>query len=311
VSVPELTRPRRLAQGDRVAVVAPGGPVPKDRLDRGCAILRRWGLDVVVAPHVTDVHDRLEYLAGTDPDRAADLQSAWLDPSVAGIFCARGGYGVQRILDLLDWSSMRDTDAKVLAGFSDVTALHEAFATQLGVATLHAPMVAARSFVSDEPTAEHLRRTLFEPESVMTLTSPTAETLLPGRSRGVTVGGCVSLLAGEIGTPTARSGVDGGLLVLEDLEEELYRLDRIFTQLLRSGWMNGVAGIALGSWVDCEPADRMRDLVLDRFGVLGVPIVWELGFGHCPSTLTVPLGVPATLDADAATLTMDVPALAR
>jgi muramoyltetrapeptide carboxypeptidase len=311
VSVPELTRPRRLAQGDRVAVVAPGGPVPKDRLDRGCAILRRWGLDVVVAPHVTDVHDRLEYLAGTDPDRAADLQSAWLDPSVAGIFCARGGYGVQRILDLLDWSSMRDTDAKVLAGFSDVTALHEAFATQLGVATLHAPMVAAHSFVSDEPTAEHLRRTLFEPEPVMTLTSPTAETLLPGRSRGVTVGGCVSLLAGEIGTPTARSGVDGGLLVLEDLEEELYRLDRIFTQLLRSGWMNGVAGIALGSWVDCEPADRMRDLVLDRFGGLGVPIVWELGFGHCPSTLTVPLGVPATLDADAATLTMDVPALAR
>jgi muramoyltetrapeptide carboxypeptidase len=311
VSVPELTRPRRLAQGDRVAVVAPGGPVPKDRLDRGCAILRRWGLDVVVAPHVTDVHDRLEYLAGTDPDRAADLQSAWLDPSMTGIFCARGGYGVQRILDLLDWSSMRDTDAKVLAGFSDVTALHEAFATQLGVATLHAPMVAARSFVSDEPTAEHLRRTLFEPESVMTLTSPTAETLLPGRARGVTVGGCVSLLADEIGTPTARSGVDGGLLVLEDLEEELYRLDRIFTQLLRSGWMNGVAGIALGSWVDCEPADRMRDLVLDRFGGLGVPIVWELGFGHCPSTLTVPLGVPATLDADAATLTMDVPALAR
>lgn len=310
MSVPELTRPPRLSPGDRVAVVAPSGPVPKDRLEKGCAILRRWGLEVVVAPHVTDVHDRFAYLAGTDRDRAADLQSAWLDSSVAGIFCARGGYGVQRMLDLLDWSSMRDTDPKVLAGFSDVTALHEAFATQLGVATLHAPMVAAHSFVSDEPTAEHLRRTLFEPESVMTLTSPTAETLLPGRARGVTVGGCVSLLADDIGTPTARSGVDGGLLVLEDLEEELYRLDRIFTQLLRSGWMDGVAGVALGSWAECEPADRMRDLVLDRFGGLGVPIVWELGFGHCPSTLTVPLGLPATLDADAATLTMDVPALA-
>ena len=309
MSVPALNRPRRLSPGDRVAVVAPSGPVPKDRLDKGCAILRRWALEVVVAPHVTDVHDRLEYLAGADLDRAADLQAAWLDPSVAGVLCARGGYGAQRMLDLLDWPAMRSREPKVLAGFSDITVLHEAFAMELGVATLHAPMVAAQSFVSDEPTAEHLRRTLFEPESVMTLTSPTAETLVPGRAQGVTVGGCVSLLAADIGTPTARSGVEGGILVLEDLEEERYRLDRIFTQLLRSGWMDGVAGIALGSWVDCEPADRMRDLVLDRFGGLGVPIVGELGFGHGPSTLTVPLGVPATLDADATTLTMDVAAL--
>ena len=96
--------------------------------------------------------------------------------------------------------------------------------------------------------------------------------------------------------------------MLEDLEEDNYRLDRFLTQLLRAGWFDDVAGIALGSWVDCP--DNVRDLMLDRLGPLGVPIVWELGFGHCSPSLSIPLGVPATLDADAATLTLDQPALA-
>jgi muramoyltetrapeptide carboxypeptidase len=308
VSVPELKRPRRLHPGDRVAVVAPSGPVPKDRLDRGCAILRGWGLDVVVAPHVTDVHDRFTYLAGSDVDRAADLQAAWQDPTIGGVLCARGGYGVQRMLELLDWEAMRSASPKVFAGYSDITALHEAFANIVGVATLHAPMVAAETFVSDEPTAEHFRRTLFQPESATTLSSATAQTLTPGVARGVTVGGCLSLLAAEVGTPTGRPNVAGGILLLEDFDERLYRLDGFLTYLLRSGWLEGVAGIVLGSWDKCE--DGVRDLVLDRLGGLGVPMLWELGFGHGSSNkLTVPLGVPAMLDADAATLTMNVPGL--
>ena len=95
--------------------------------------------------------------------------------------------------------------------------------------------------------------------------------------------------------------------MLEDVEEDNYRLDRFLTQLLRAGWFDDVAGIALGSWVGCP--DNVRDLMLDRLGPLGVPIVWELGFGHCSPSLSIPLGVPATLDADAATLTLDHPAL--
>lgn len=306
--VPELTRPPRLRPGDRVAVVSPSGPVPKDRLDAGCAVLRDWGLDVVLAPHATDVHDRFEYLAGTDADRAADLQSAWLDPSVVGIFCARGGYGVQRMVDLLDWSAMGAVPPKVFVGYSDITGLHEAFATRLGIVTLHAPMVGGRPLVTDERSARLLRTALFEPESALELTSPAAVTLVPGVARGVTLGGCVSLLAAELGSPTARASAAGGILLIEDVEEERYRLDRTFTQLLRSGWLDGVAGIVLGSWYDCE--DGVHDLVLDRFGGLGVPIVGELGFGHGPSSITVPLGVPATLDAGARTLWLAGPALA-
>lgn len=307
MSVPALTRPRRLAAGDRVVVVSPSGPVPKDRLDIGCAILRGWGLDVVVAPHALDVHDRFGYLAGGDADRAGDLQDAWLDPSVAAVLCARGGYGVQRILDRLDWSAMRGVAPKVLAGYSDITALHEAFATRLGVATLHAPMVGAHVFVSDDRTAELFRRTLFEPESVRTLTSPTAHALVPGRARGVTVGGCLGMLAAELGTATGRGSAEGGIVLLEDVDEKAYRVDGYLTHLRRAGWFDGVAGVVLGSWKDCEPVE---DVMRDRLTDLGVPVVSELGFGHGDSSLTVPLGLPATLDADSATLRVDVPALA-
>jgi muramoyltetrapeptide carboxypeptidase len=307
VSVPVLTRPRRLGAGDRVVVVSPSGPVPKDRLDTGCAMLRGWGLDVVVAPHALDVHDRFDYLAGGDADRAGDLQAAWLDPSVAAVLCTRGGYGVQRILDRLDWSAMRGVAPKVLAGYSDITALHEAFATRLGVATLYAPMVGAHAFVTDDRTAELFRRTLFEPESVQTLTSPTAHALVPGMARGVTVGGCLGMLAAEVGTETGHGSARGGIVLLEDVDERAYRIDGYLTHLLRAGWFDGVAGVVLGSWKDCEPVE---DVMLDRLTGLGVPVVSELGFGHGNSSLTIPLGLPATLDADAATLRVDVPALA-
>ncbi|AXI80030.1 S66 peptidase family protein [Peterkaempfera bronchialis] len=305
-----LVRPRRLVPGDRVAVVAPSGTVPADRLELGCGILRSWGLEVEVAPQVPASEPTLRYLAGADADRARDLERAWLDPGIAAVVCARGGYGVQRMVDLLDWEAMRAVPPKAFIGYSDITVLHEAFAVRLGLATLHGPMAASLTFVKDVPTAEHLRRTLLEPDTVRTLTSATAGTLLPGRAHGITAGGCLSLLAAERGTPHARPSFAGAILLLEDVGEDLYRLDRLLTQLLRSGALDGVAGIALGSWAECRPADRIRDLMLDRLGPLGVPVVWELGFGHGPTTLTVPLGVPAVLDADAATLTLDVPALA-
>jgi muramoyltetrapeptide carboxypeptidase len=172
-------------------------------------------------------------------------------------------------------------------------------------------MAAAAVFTRDADTAEHLRRTLFEPESVQLLTSATAECLVPGRARGVTAGGCLSLLAADRGTPFARAGFAGTILLLEDVDEDLYALDRLLTQLLRSGALVGVAGIALGSWQNCRPTlAHIRGLMLERLAPLGVPIVWELGFGHGSSSLTVPLGVPAVLDADAGTLTLEQPALA-
>ncbi|MFD4627877.1 LD-carboxypeptidase [Streptomyces sp. NPDC058475] len=305
-----LTRPARLAAGARVAVVAPSGPVPEERLQAGLDILRGWDLDPVVAPHVLDRHAGFDYLAGTDTDRAADFQAAWCDPDVAAVLCARGGYGAQRMVDLLDWDALRAAGPKVFLGFSDITALHEAFATRMGLATLHGPMVAAVDFLKNARAQEHLRATLFEPESVRTIASAGATPLVPGRARGVTLGGCVSLLAADLGTPHVRARARGGLLLIEDIGEEAYRLDRILTQLLRAGWLDGVAGIALGSWVDCGPYEGLRAVFADRLGGLGVPVVEHFGFGHCEGALTIPFGLGAELDAEAGTLTLDEPALA-
>ncbi|MFG2124479.1 LD-carboxypeptidase [Streptomyces sp. NPDC048710] len=304
----ELVRPTRLAPGARVAVVAPSGPVPEERLQAGLDVLRGWDLDPVVAPHVLDRHGEFAYLAGTDADRAADFQNAWCDPAVDAVLCARGGYGVQRMIDLLDWEAMRAAGPKVFVGFSDITVLHEAFATRLGLATLHGPMAAGIDFIKNERAQAHLRSTLFEPEAVRTLASG-GPALVPGRARGVTLGGCLSLLAADLATPHARPSASGGLLCLEDVGEEPYRLDRYLTQLLRAGWLDGVRGVLLGSWVRCGPYERVRPLLADRLGPLGVPVVEEFGFGHCEGALTVPFGVAAELDADAGTLALDQPAL--
>ncbi|WNI21297.1 LD-carboxypeptidase [Streptomyces sp. ITFR-16] len=308
-----LARPARLRAGARVAVVSPSGPVPADRLEPGLAILRDWGLDAVPMPHVLDVHPDLDYLAGTDAGRARDLQDAWCDPSVDAVICARGGYGAHRMVDLVDWAAMRAAGPKVFVGYSDITVLHEAFALRTGFATLHGPMVGTEAFLKDPRTQESLRATLFEPETVRTPGLDEARALVPGRARGVTYGGCVSLLAADLGTPHARASARGGLLVIEDTTEDPYSLDRILTQLLRAGALVGIAGVACGSWAGCGPYEQVRAVLADRLGPLGVPVVEELGFGHGPTGLTIPLGVTAVLDAPAdggrATLTVEEPAL--
>jgi muramoyltetrapeptide carboxypeptidase len=194
--VKELVRPRRLAPGARVAVVATSGPVSEERLQTGLDVLRGWDLDPVAAPHVLDRHSAFGHLAGADADRAADFQNAWCDPAVDAVLCARGGYGAQRMLDLLDWDALRAAGPKPFIGFSDVTVVHEALATRLGLATLYGPVAAGADFVKNQRAQEHLRATLFAPETVRTLVSG-GTALVPGRARGVTVGGCLCLLAGR------------------------------------------------------------------------------------------------------------------
>jgi len=306
--VKDLVRPSRLAPGARVAVVAPSGPIVEERLQAGLDLLRGWDLDPVAAPHVLDRDPGLGYLAGTDADRAADLQRAWCDPSVDAVLCARGGYGAQRVVDLLDWDAMRAAGPKVFIGFSDSTTLHEAFAVRLGLVTLYGPVAAGADFVKNARTQEHLRATLFAPETVRTLTS-SGTALAPGRARGVTLGGCLSLLATGYGTPHTRAGARGGLLLIEDVAEPPYAVDRALTQLLRTGWLDGVTGVGLGSWDRCGAYEELRPVLADRLGGLGVPVVEELGFGHCEGAVTVPFGVSAVLDADAGTLALDEPAL--
>ena len=298
-------RPRRLREGDVVALIAPSGPVPPEQLDAGASILRSWGLEVREMPHVRDVHPGHTYLAGADEARAEDFSIAWAAPDVRAIVCVRGGYGSHRMTDLVDWSALRSAEPTVLLGYSDVTALQEAVAAWLGVVTLHGPMSATGSFLRSAAAQLHLRTTLFEPESVQVLSPPSARPLVGGTAVGVTTGGCLSVLSMSVGTPTALKA-RGGLVLLEDVNEQAYRIDSYVTHLRRSGWFDGAAGVVLGSWADCEPAEPV---VADVLGDLGVPIVADFGFGHGDDPITMPLGVLAELDADAGRLTLDQPAL--
>lgn len=290
-------------------MIAPAGPPPPELLQAGIDIVRSWGLRVRVGKHVLDRHPTLDYLAGADADRAADLQQAWCDPEVAAVFCVRGGYGCLRMADLVDWPAMAAAGPKVFAGSSDVTVLHELIGERLGLVTLFAPMLATLAFVADEQAQRHFHSTVFEPAAVRVLTRPGAGPLVAGRASGVVVGGNASLLAAGLAARGSGPAPEGAIVLLEDVNEEPYRLDAIITKLLRAGWFDGVAGIALGSWTDCGDLAHVRAMLLDRLGGLGVPVGWELGFGHCAGALTVPLGLVGELDAVAGTLTMRSTAL--
>ncbi|OXM69736.1 S66 peptidase family protein [Amycolatopsis vastitatis] len=297
-------RPPRLRAGDTLALVAPAGPVPAELLEKALPVLHGWGVEVRVGPCVRAEPGTPRYLSAPDAARAAEFTEAWLDPGVRCVMAARGGYGVQRMLDLVDWAALRAAGPKVLAGSSDATALHRAVDVHLGLSTLFAPLPATTLF--DDFAHAHLRQALFEPERNVVLRGGSA--LVPGRASGRLTGGNLSLLAAGLGTPEQGSARDA-VVLLEDVTEHVYRLDRMLTQLLRAGWFAGVRGIVLGSWTSCGDPAQVRALMLDRLGPLGVPIVEEFGFGHVPSSPTLPLGVPVTLDADLGTLTFDSPAL--
>ncbi|MGW4398284.1 S66 peptidase family protein [Amycolatopsis nivea] len=297
-------RPARLSAGDTVALVAPSGPVPQDLLDAALPVLGGWGVKVRIGAGVRASGG--SYLSAPDQARAAEFAEAWLDPEVRCVLAARGGYGTQRMIDLVDWAALRAAGPKVLAGSSDVTALHRAVHTHLGLASLLSPMPASVLF--DEPASEHLRRTLFEPDHARVLRAREPDVVVPGRALGVLVGGNLSLLASGLGT-AEQGSARGGIVLLEDVTESPYRIDRMVTQLLRSGWFDGVRGIVLGSWAACGDPAEVRELLAERLSPLGVPVLSGFGFGHVAGSPTLPLGVSASLDTELGTLTLDSPAL--
>ncbi|ATY12388.1 LD-carboxypeptidase [Amycolatopsis sp. AA4] len=297
-------RPARLSAGDTVALVAPSGPVPQDLLDAALPVLREWGVKVRIGAGVRASGG--SYLSAPDKARAAEFTEAWLDPEVRCVLAARGGYGAQRMLDLVDWAALRAAGPKVLAGSSDVTALHRAVHTHLDLATLLSPMPASVLF--DEDASEHLRRTLFEPDHTRVLRAREPDVVVPGRALGVLVGGNLSLLASGVGT-AEQGSARGGIVLLEDVTESPYRIDRMVTQLLRSGWFDGARGVVLGSWAACGDPAEVRELLAERLSPLGVPVLSGFGFGHVAGSPTLPLGVSASLDTELATLTLDSPAL--
>lgn len=296
----EVRRPRRLLQGDRVAVVAPAGPLDDERLALGTKYLRDWGIEVDVMPSALARHERLPYLAGEDQVRAADFRAAWLDPAYKAVFAGRGGYGVQRLLQHLDVDELAPID-KILIGFSDITALHEAFNAR-GLVTIHSPMAASVGQLRVQESHDRLRDLLFAPETVTDLLAPVgAQTVVPGTAEGRLLGGNVALLAASIGTPTYAP--PAGVVVLEDVGEEGYRVDRLLTQLLRAGWFDQVTGLVVGDFSMDPERDLVADVVRERLAPLGLPMVEGAAIGHEDLNLAIPLGLPVRLDATAGTLT--------
>jgi muramoyltetrapeptide carboxypeptidase len=241
------------------------------------------------------------WLAGTDESRAQELASAWVDGRVRAVFAARGGFGSQRVLDLVDWRAMAQQGPAWLVGYSDVTAVHQAFAARLGVATVHGPVVAGLPTM-DPSAVEALRTLLFDGE-VPTLSGTPGG---GGEAHGPLVGGNLAVLAASAGTAGVHPARDS-VALLEDIAEEPYRLDRLLTQLLRSGWFEGVRAVALGQFTDCGDPEEVRRLLRSRLGPLGVPLVLDLPIGHIDDSRSVVLGRRVTLDGDAGTLAMNDP----
>ncbi|MEV6266014.1 LD-carboxypeptidase [Kribbella sp. NPDC051936] len=298
----DVVVPQRLRSGDRVAVVAPSGRVDAARLDAGLVHLRSWGLEVDVMPSVLAGHERFAYLAADDKARALDLRNAWLDPRYAAVFCARGGYGVQRMIEYVDLDELAAVP-KWFVGFSDITALHEPLNAR-GLVTLHGPMAAAVEQLDTAVGLERLRALLFEPETVTDLLAPVgARTVVAGVAEGPLRGGNLAMLASSVGTPTYAP--PAGVVVLEDVDEAGYRVDRLLTQLLRAGWFDEVTGVVVGDFTGTQ--DRV-EVIAERLEPLGVPMVAGAAIGHEALNLAVPLGLPVRLDATAGVLTPGGPA---
>ena len=302
-----LARPPALRPGDRVAVLSVSSPVGQADLRIGVDTLRFAGLDPVIYPSAQDGGSVRHYLAGDDKLRAGDLRAALTDPSIAGIIFARGGYGAQRTLEAMDWEGLAGLPPKVLAGYSDLTAIQEAVAVRMGWASLHSPMVTSTGDTAHY-SFESLLRTLMRPEQAMEIHYPDAVTVVGGTARGVTLGGNLSLLTSSVGTDTALPA-RGGILMIEEESEADYRIDRMLTQLRRSGHLDGVAGIIGGTFTGCGEPDLIEVILAERLGGLGVPLIAWANVGHGGYFQTFPIGVAAELAADSHTLRLLDPPL--
>lgn len=277
--------------GARVGVAALSGAVDPLRLERGCAALRQLGFEPVPAANLARRND---YLAGTDGERLEAFHRQVADPSLAAILFARGGYGVPRILPALDWELL-GRFPKVYCGYSDLTPFLDQVVRRSRLAALHGPMVAAdlARGLSPEEESSFLAALAGEFPRAFAV----ERFLVEGEAEGPLLGGCLSLLAAVVGTPYAPD-LAGSILLVEDVNERPYRLDRMLTQLLLSGALAGVRGIAVGK-LDLAPDEdpsSLDRLLLDRLGRLGVPVAVGLACGHTPPNLTLPLGLRSRLD---------------
>ena len=297
-----VIRPPPLAPGDVVRVVAPSSAFDQASFEAGLRVLReRLGLR---PRHRTDLTARAGHLAGSDARRLEEWREAVADDEARAIFCARGGYGAMRLLPGIDPAPLLERP-KLLVGFSDVTALH-GLLNRAGLATVHGPVVTQLGRAPAE-ALDHLEALLFgraPPAGPWAAPAPGAgltgvATLRPGRATGPLLGGSLTLLAALCGTPYLPP-LDGAILVLEDVGERPYKLDRTLTQLRLAGALDHLAGVAVGQLTGCDDGDgAAAEVVRGLVRALMVPAIEGLPFGHEDRNLALPLGPRASLVAPA------------
>ncbi len=293
-----------LRAGDAVALVAPAGPVTDAEITRACEAVRALGL----VPRLgANAANRRGHLAGTDEERAADFNAAVRNSDIRAAFALRGGYGTMRLLDLVDYDALRE-DPKVVLGYSDLTALLNAITQQTGLVTFHGPVAALSDFTGEETRG--LRAAIMSEQPLGELHAEGARSLTSGIASGRLAGGNLSLMAALAGTAHAIDTA-GAIVLIEDVDEAPYRIDRMLTQLRMSGALHRAAGIMAGGLTNCDVPDdhvyagmRLRGVLEDRLGDLGIPVLLDVPAGHVAEQWTLPIGAHATLDADARTLTV-------
>lgn len=298
-----------------IGVVAPSSALRDERLEKGIALLDGRGFRVARGEHLYDRHG---YLAGGDAGRAADLNAMFARPDVDAIMCARGGYGAWRLLDRIDWEAAR-RNPKLFIGYSDITTLHLALERHANLVTIHGPMVVSHGGGLSDAASECFWRVVGDAAPLGRYDTGDAPVrpLVGGRAEGRLAGGCLALLAAAAGTPEAPD-FTGRIVLIEDVDERPYRVDRFLHQLVRACHLDRAAGIVIGTVTDWNkgesdeqpaPPISLDDLWRELVAPLGVPTIAGFPFGHEPNPLTLPLGCLAALDADVGALTVLEPAV--
>ena len=295
-----LIRPPKLNLGDKVGIVAPAGPVDKTQLQKGLDVISEMGFQPVLGRYV---YNRSRFFAGTDFQRAKDIMDMFRNPEIKAIFCARGGYGTNRILECLDAKEIR-ANAKIFVGSSDITLLLHYLYLHSGLVGFHGPLIAG-SFgrTPMKQSQEQFRNILMgKPTSLF---YRKAKVFSKGTAMGKITGGCLTLLCRSLGTPYDIQ-TSNRILFIEDVNEPLYKLDGMLWQLKAAGKFKGVRGIILGEMVDCNsqrPGDgKLENILSDLFPKAEIPILTNCPIGHGNEVWTLPLETQAVLDTSIKTL---------
>ena len=291
-----MRRPPALRAGDRIALVAPASPFERAVFDRGVEEVRGLGFTPVFE---SSVFERRAYVAGSAAGRARAFAAAWRDPSIAGVFAVRGGYGSAQLLPWLDAGEMR-AGRKVLLGCSDVTALLSYLTTHCGLVGFHGPMLAHLAAGAAGYDRRSLLGQLMHAGPCGELAAGGLEVLKGGRARGPLLGGTLTQLAASLGTPFAFDPPPGFVLLLDDVGERPYRLDRLLTQLRQSGLLARARAVVCAEFPGCDEPEAgltARSVLADLLGDVPGPVLFGLPTGHAAGPLlTAPLGVDVTVE---------------